>query len=116
MNMTKIFHNPRCSKSRAAVALLESRGIDFEVVRYLENPPSPEELSDVVDALGVAPFAIVRKSEKLFKELGLDKQELDRAEWLSVLSENPKLIERPIVIHGAKAAIGRPTEHIEAIL
>ncbi len=114
--MTKIYHNPRCTKSRAALELLESRGLEFEVVKYLDEPPSEKELRQIVKMLGIKPRELVRRGESLFKELGLSEKELTDKEWISVLAENPKLIERPIVVHNGKAAIGRPTENVEAIL
>ncbi|QEG41065.1 arsenate reductase (glutaredoxin) [Roseimaritima ulvae] len=114
--MTTIFHNPRCSKSRAAVALLESRGIDFEVVKYLEQPPSEKELRRIVKLLGIKPEQLVRKGEKLYKELALGEQTLSDKQWIATLAAHPKLIERPIVVHGDRAAIGRPTENIEELL
>ena len=114
--MTTIFHNPRCSKSRAAVELLESRGIEFDVVLYLQAPPSEKELGRIVQMLGIDPEQLVRKGEPLFKELGLGDQELSDKEWIATLSANPKLIERPIVLHGGSAAIGRPIENIVEIL
>ncbi|HBE67305.1 MAG TPA: arsenate reductase (glutaredoxin) [Planctomycetaceae bacterium] len=114
--MTRILHNPRCTKSRQAVKLLQDRGIDFQEVRYLDEPPTPEELGEIVRLLGVSAADIVRRKEALFKELKLADRDLSEQEWLEVLSENPRLIERPIVIHNCKAAIGRPTENIEAIL
>jgi arsenate reductase len=114
--MTTIFHNPRCSKSRAAVELLESRGIDFDVVKYLQLPPSEKELERIVELLGIDPEQLVRKGEKLFKELGLGHQELSDKQWIATLSANPELIERPIVVHDGRAAIGRPIEKIVEIL
>lgn len=114
--MTKIYHNPRCTKSRAALELLESRGIEFEVVNYLDDPPSEKELRQLVKMLGIKPRELVRKGEALFKELGLGEKEPTDKEWITILAENPKLIERPIVVHNGKAAIGRPTANIEAIL
>ena len=114
--MTTIFHNPRCSKSRAAVDLLESREIDFDVVKYLEAPPSEEELERIVKMLGIDPEQLVRKGEKRFKELALGDRRLSDKEWISILSANPKLIERPIVVHDGRAAIGRPIQKIIDIL
>ncbi|QDT05400.1 Arsenate reductase [Rubripirellula lacrimiformis] len=114
--MTSIYHNPRCSKSRQAVQLLEERGIPFEVVKYLETPPSEKELGRIVKMLGMKPEQLARRGEKLFKELGLADRDLSDQQWLAILAENPKLIERPIVIHDQKAAIGRPLENITAIL
>lgn len=114
--MTTIFHNPRCSKSRAAVELLESRGMEFDVVKYLEEPPSEKEIARIVKMLGITPEQLVRKGEELFKALKLGDQELSDKEWIAILSANPKLIERPIVVHGSRAAIGRPIEKIIEIL
>lgn len=114
--MTKIYHNPRCAKSRAALALLEARGIDFEVIKYLDTPPSEKELAGIVKMLGGDPQQLIRKGEKLFKELGLSEQTLSDSEWVRVLAEHPRLIERPIVIHNGQAAIGRPAENIEQLL
>ena len=100
--MTTIYHNPRCSKSRAAVELLQSRGIEFDVIKYLEKPPSAKELGRIVALLDIDPKQLVRKGEKLFNELGLDGKELSNKEWIATLSANPKLIERPIVVHNGR--------------
>ncbi|TWT77675.1 Arsenate reductase [Posidoniimonas polymericola] len=113
---TTIYHNPRCSKSRNALALLEERGVEFEVIKYLEDPPSTKELQRVVGLLGIKPAELVRRGEKVFKELGLAEQELTDKQWIAVLVEHPVLIERPIVVHDGRAAIGRPIDNIEAIL
>lgn len=114
--MAKIYHNPRCAKSRAALALLESRGIEFEVIKYLEDPPSEKVLRQIVKMLGIKPKDLARRGESLFKELGLGEKELSDKEWITILAENPKLIERPIVVHEGKAAIGRPTANITSII
>ena len=114
--MTTIFHNPRCSKSRAAVELLESRELDFDMVKYLEKPPSEKELGKIVKMLGIKPEQLVRRGEKLFKELKLGDQELSDKQWIAILAANPTLIERPIVVHDGRAAIGRPLENIVEIL
>ncbi|WP_372718649.1 arsenate reductase (glutaredoxin) [Novipirellula sp.] len=114
--MTTIYHNPRCTKSRQAVELLESRGVKFDVVKYLDDPPSEKELGQIVKMLGIKPEQLVRKKEKLFGELQLAGKTLSDTEWLATLAEHPKLIERPIVVHGKKAAIGRPTEKIAELL
>ncbi|TWU20472.1 Arsenate reductase [Novipirellula galeiformis] len=114
--MTTIFHNPRCSKSREAVELLQSSGIQFDVVKYLEHPPSEKELGKIVKMLGIKPEQLVRKKEKLFAELQLGDKSLSDNEWLATLAAHPKLIERPIVVHNQKAAIGRPIENIAALL
>lgn len=116
MKQTTIWHNPRCSKSRAAVELLQSRGVDFLVIKYLETPPSTQQLEQIVKLLGSKPADLVRKQEPLFDQLGLGDRTLSDDEWLTVLSENPQLIQRPIVVHAGKAAIGRPIDRIIEIL
>jgi arsenate reductase len=110
-----IYHNPRCSKSRAALALIEASGIKPRIVEYLSNPPSAEELAQIVKRLGVRPEALVRKNEDLYKRQ-FAGQELSDSEWLDILARNPVLIERPIVVRGNRAAIGRPPENIAALL
>ncbi len=114
--MTTIYHNPRCSKSRASLAALEERGIEPTIINYLETPPNREELSDILDKLGMQAEQIVRKGEALYKELGLKDRALSNDEWIDVLVANPKLIERPIVVNDGKAAIGRPLEAVIEIL
>jgi len=114
--VTTIYHNPRCSKSRQTLALLEAHGLEPVIVRYLETPPSADELDVICTKLGKEPQAIVRRKEARFKELGLGEGERSRQGWLQVLSENPVLIERPIVVVGDKAALGRPPEDVLAIL
>ena len=112
----KIYHNPRCSKSRQALALLHEAGCEVEVIEYLNMPPTPDELADVISKLGITPEELVRKKETTFRELGLHDQTLTDAQWLRVLCENPRLIERPIVIKGQQAIIGRPPELIQTLL
>jgi arsenate reductase len=113
----RIYHNPRCSKSRQTKTLLEERGVDLEVVEYLSNPPTKKQLDDICKMLGVEPQAIVRTKEKRVSELGLSgKDQRKRSEWLKLMADNPILIERPIVIFGKKAAIGRPPENVLEIL
>ncbi|MEZ4704503.1 MAG: arsenate reductase (glutaredoxin) [Bdellovibrionota bacterium] len=110
----KIFHNPRCSKSRQTLALLEEKNMDVEVVEYLKTPPTQKELSAIVDMLGISPWDLVRKNESILKELNLDGTK--PAKVLKAMTEHPILIERPIVVIGKKAAIGRPPENILSIL
>ncbi len=105
----KIYHNPRCSKSRETLTLLKSKGIQPEIVLYLDNPPTEEELQNIVNQLNIQPSQLVRKREKLYKELFKDKN-LSEAEWLGILAKHPKLIERPIVLKDGKAVLGRPPE------
>jgi arsenate reductase len=114
--MTTIYHNPRCSKSRASLEMLEAKGIKPTIIRYLDTPPSRSELSEILDKLGLQAEQIVRKGEALFGELGLNDKTLSNNDWIDVLVQNPKLIERPIVISGNKAAIGRPIERVIDIL
>lgn len=112
MSEFQILHNPRCSKSRQTLALLEDNGVQPKVIEYLKQPPSVSELEEICTKLGVEPQAIVRKKEALFKSLELVEQELTRQQWLETLHQHPKLIERPIVIHGNHARIGRPPENV----
>jgi len=115
MQNVKIWHNPRCSKSRNAAALLEEKGIDAEVVRYLDTPPSREEIVEVLKMLGISARELMRTKEAIYKELDL-KNETDEEKLIDAMAANPKLIERPIVIKDGKAAIGRPIEKIVELL
>ena len=106
-----IWHNPRCSKSRNAVALLEDEGVEAEVVKYLDTPPSKEELVQMLKMLGITARELMRTKEAIYQELKL-KDENDESKLIEAMVANPKLIERPIVIKDGKAAIGRPIENI----
>ena len=108
---TTIWHNPRCSKSRQTLALLEERGISPAVRLYLDDAPSTSEVAEVVSQLGIEPWELLRRGEKVFKDLGLGKDSADDA-LIEAMSANPILIERPIVIHGGGAALGRPPENV----
>lgn len=111
-----IYHNPRCSKSRQTLAILEEQEIDIEIIEYLKTSPDKKTLSDVVKKLDIAPAALLRKGEAVFKELNLkEKLENDDA-ILDAMVENPILIERPIVLANDKACIGRPPESVLDIL
>lgn len=113
----RILHNPRCSKSRETLKLLQDRGVNVPVVEYLEHPPSKSELRELCRLLGVKPLQIVRTKEALFAELGLSKDNgYSDDQWLDVLAEHPRLIERPIVVYRGKAALGRPPEQVLALL
>ncbi|HID46821.1 MAG TPA: arsenate reductase (glutaredoxin) [Chromatiaceae bacterium] len=112
----KIYHNPRCSKSRQTLQLLKDNQVEPDIVEYLKAPPSREELEQVLDMLGLESRGLMRTKEKEYKELGLDNPDLDRDALISAMLENPKLIERPIVIKDGKAAIGRPPEKVLEIL
>ena len=114
--MTTIYHNPRCSKSRASLEMLEAKGITPTIIKYLETPPNRDELAEILNKLGIAAEQIVRKGDALFQELGLKGKTLDNDQWIDVLVQNPQLMERPIVVNGKKAAIGRPIEKVIDIL
>jgi len=112
-----IYHNPRCSKSRATLALLRERGIEPHIVEYLKHPPSREELESILAKLDFGdPRQLMRTKEKVYRELGLDDPSLSREQLLQAMLDHPILIERPIVIVGDKAAIGRPPENVLEIL
>jgi arsenate reductase len=113
---TRIYHNPRCSKSRQTLELLRQQGSEPEVVEYLKEPPSVEELDRVLRLLGKEPREVMRKQEAPYKEKGLADPTLSREELLQALVENPILLERPIVVKGKKAALGRPPESVLEIL
>ncbi|MCG8329889.1 MAG: arsenate reductase (glutaredoxin) [Chitinophagales bacterium] len=110
----KIYHNPRCSKSRDTLSILEAHGQEAEVIRYLENPPSREELQSILQKLGMQPSELIRKGEKIYKEEYKGK-ELTEEEWMDAMLTHPKLIERPIVVHQGKAVIGRPPENVKRL-
>jgi arsenate reductase len=113
----RLYHNPRCSKSRETLALLRERGVQVEVVEYLKSPPDAAALDRICRALGAEPTALVRTKEKRFDELGLSLADArGRDEWLALLAENPILLERPILVAGRKAAIGRPPENVLPLL
>lgn len=113
--MIQIFHNNRCSKSRCGLEILENSGKEFEVVKYLDNVPSEKELNEIISLLNITPIQLVRKNEKIWKEEFKGK-ELSDTEIVQAMVNNPKLIERPIVINGNKAVIGRPPENILEII
>ncbi|RNL86314.1 arsenate reductase (glutaredoxin) [Sinomicrobium pectinilyticum] len=113
--MIKIYHNPRCSKSRQGLSLLEESGKEFEVVKYLEDVPSEKELREITDLLGISPIELVRKNESIWKD-NYKGKDLSDADIIKAMAENPKLIERPIVISGKKAVIGRPPKNIKSVL
>ena len=115
MKEVTIWHNPRCSKSRATLELLKDQGCEPCVVRYLDDVPSENEIARVLKLLGVEPRDLMRTKENLYGELGLADEDNHDA-LIRAMVENPKLIERPIVICGDRAAIGRPAENVLAVL
>ncbi|WP_457675042.1 arsenate reductase (glutaredoxin) [Thiolapillus sp.] len=112
----KIYHNPRCSKSRQTLQLLRDKGVEPEIIEYLKTPPTREELEQVLDMLGLEPRQLMRTKEKEYKEQGLADPNLSREQLIDAMLATPKLIERPIVIRDGKAAIGRPPEQVLEIL
>mgnify|MGYP005750972729 CR=1 FL=1 len=113
--MVKIYHNKMCSKSRQTLELLQQKGQEVEVVEYLKNTPTEDELSDVLAKLNMKPEQLLRKGEKVYKENFAGQTHTDQ-EWINIMVEHPVLIERPIVVHGDKAVIGRPPENVLSIL
>ncbi|WP_405572214.1 arsenate reductase (glutaredoxin) [Winogradskyella sp. Asnod2-B02-A] len=113
--MIKIYHNPRCSKSRLGLALLEESGKEFEIIKYLEDKLSSKTLTSIISKLGIKPIDLVRKNEAIWKSDYKNKTLTDQ-ELIEAMVKHPKLIERPIVINGDKAVIGRPTEKILEII
>lgn len=112
----RIYHNPRCSKSRQTLELLRDRNLDPEVILYLEQPPSADELSDILKRLHLRPRQLMRSQEPEYRELGLDDETLSDEQLIAAMVATPKLIERPIVVAGDKAALGRPPEQALGIL
>lgn len=112
----RIYHNPRCSKSRQTLALLQEQGHTPEIVEYLTSPPTSGELAVVLGMLGMGPRDVMRKGEAVFKELNLSDDSLTDEQLIDAMVANPILIERPIVITASKAAIGRPPENVLDIL
>jgi len=113
--MIKIYHNNRCSKSRCGFQILEESGKEFEVVKYLEDIPSSKEIENIIKLLGITPIDLVRKNEAIWKE-NYKGKDLTDDEIIKAMVSNPKLIERPIVINGNKAVIGRPPDKILDII
>lgn len=112
----RIYHNPRCTKSRQTLELIREAGVEPEIVLYLETPPSAAELDRLLKLLGMQPQDLFRKGEPLYKELGLKDRKLSRKEAIQILIDNPKLIERPIVVEGGRAVLGRPPENVKELL
>lgn len=111
-----IYHNPRCSKSRQTLELLRGKGIEPTIIEYLKNPPTIEQLDAILQHLGLEPRALMRKTEAVYREAGLDDPALDRAALIAAMAAHPVLIERPIVLAHGKAVIGRPPENVLTLL
>lgn len=110
MQKVEFWHNPRCSKSRQALQLLRERGIEPKIVLYLEDPPSERKLRQTLKKLGCGPDGLLRRKEKVFRELGLGKEGVSDSEKIRAMVEHPILIERPVVIAGDRAVVARPPE------
>lgn len=116
MSEILLYHNPRCSKSRAALELLESRGLDIEVVRYLDTPPDAAALRQLLARLGLNARQLLRNGEDEYRNLGLADPALDEEQLIAAMLAHPRLIERPIAVRGDRAVIGRPPERVLEIL
>jgi arsenate reductase len=115
MSSFTIYHNPKCTKSRATLALLQEHGIEPKVIEYLKTPPTAAELKAVIGKLGISPEQLVRKGEEIYKTAYAGKKLTD-AQWIEAMVCHPILIERPIVVTGNRAVIGRPPENVESLL
>lgn len=112
----RLFHNPRCSKSREALALLRDRGVEPDVVEYLKQPPTAVEIDALLTRLAIEPRQLMRSGEAVYRELGLDAPALTRAALIEAMAQNPILIERPIATDGKRAVLGRPPEKVLELL
>jgi arsenate reductase len=115
MSSFTIYHNPRCTKSRLTLARLHEHGIQPEIIEYLKTPPTAAELTRIVAKLGIEPEQLVRKGEEIYKTRYAGKK-LTARQWIEAMVEHPILIERPIVIQGNRAVIGRPPENVDPLL
>ncbi len=110
---TTIYHNPRCSKSRQTLALLEENGVTPTIIHYLDNPPTGEELTEILSKMGKEPGEVIRRKEAKEEGISLD---LNKADLIQAIVNHPRVLERPIVVNGNKAAMGRPPESVLEIL
>lgn len=111
-----VYHNPRCSKSRAAMEYLEEHGIEAEVIKYMDSPPDANDIKELLSMLGMSPRELMRKHEKVFKDAGLDDPTFTDDELIEAMAQCPSLIERPIVVNNGKAVLARPPETVQDIL
>ena len=116
MTKATIYHNPRCSKSRSTLAMLQDLELDLEVIEYLKTPPDEAELTNILSLLGLRPREFMRKKEAVYTEQNLDDTSLSDEQLISYIVQFPILFERPVVLANGKAAIGRPPELVNAIL
>lgn len=115
MTTVRIYHNPRCSKSREALALLEERGLEIEAINYLQAPPDNATLSALLKELGLTARELMRRKEDVYRELNLDSAELSEAQLVQAMVDYPKLIERPIVQANGRTIVARPPQRIEEL-
>ena len=115
-NKIKVYQKPTCSKCRATIGILKDNGADFELIKYYENPLNVDELRRLVSKLGIAPRDLLRKGEQVYRDLGLAKRDLPDDELIRLMVDNPDLIQRPIVVSGNKAVLGRPPENVDELL
>lgn len=116
MSKPTMYHNPRCSKSRQTLELLRARGIEPEIVEYLQSPPDARQLEQILDMLGLQPRQLMRTGETEYKENNLADTSLSRGELIQAMVDHPKLIQRPLFLNDGKAALGRPPEVVLEIL
>jgi len=116
MEALSIFHNPRCSKSRKTLEIIEINDVEVQVILYLQDPPSVSELNSLLEKLGMKASELVRKRESIIKELDIDLSSISNDDLISIMAEHPILIERPIVFDESSAIIGRPPENVEELL
>lgn len=117
MKNNAYFHNPRCRKSREGLELLKKMDLDFEIIEYLQSPPSEDEVTNILNQLEMKPLSLMRTQERIFKELNLSKKdEKTDEEWIRIMVENPILIERPIFMYNGKVALGRPPDNLKKIV
>lgn len=112
----KIYQKPTCSKCRETIGILKDRGADFESINYYETPLSSDELRKLIQKLGISPKDLLRKGEQIYRDLGLSKRELSDDALIEIMVENPDLIQRPIVVRGNKAVLGRPPQSVDELL
>jgi arsenate reductase len=112
----KVYQKPTCSKCRETLGMLKERGVQFESINYYQQPLTAGQLGDLIKKLGVTPRDLLRKGEQVYRDLGLAKRELSDDELIQLMVENPDLIQRPIVVRGSKAVLGRPPENVKELL
>jgi arsenate reductase len=112
----KVYQKPTCSKCRTTIGILKDRGVDFDAINYYENRLTSDELRKLIDKLGIEPRELLRKDEKVYRDLDLSRREVSDDELLELMVQNPDLIQRPIVVKGQKAVLARPPENVEDLL